>query len=187
MIIDLFRVFQKMFSWISGHSKKNPSWTEDAIGFEDVQDLVKEILQAKKGMDICEEGMEVPKTILITTIPSEYVPPYAVLGWKEGDELPLIRGTLDADEEEELINGLLSKGEPLDDIVVIVYGRNGMDESVMKKVKDLRSFGFENVYGYLGGMFEWCLLSDIYGDKEFPIVGGGKKVDPLFYKGERSL
>jgi hypothetical protein len=173
-----------MFSWIGGSFKKEVVKAEDAIGLEDVQSVVKEIAMAKKLSETCH-------SYLITTISSEFVPSYAVLGWKEGDTLPLIRGTLDPEEEETAINDLLSGAdmdkETWEDIVIVVYGRNALDESVMKKVKELRSFGFENVYGYVGGMFEWCLLSDIYGDKEFPMMGGGKKVDPLFYKGERRL
>jgi hypothetical protein len=53
----------------------------------------------------------------------------------------------------------------------------------------LRSLGFENTFCYLGGMMEWLLLRDIYGDVEFPLLCGGfsKNVDPLFYKMERKL
>jgi hypothetical protein len=37
-----------------------------------------------------------------------------------------------------------------------------------KKYKQLISFGFQEVYVYTGGLFEWVLLQDIYGIKEFP-------------------
>lgn len=175
-----------MFSSWFGKRKENTNlflaWKEDAIMFEDVQAIVQELIKANKELTI-------PKSFLIHTIPSDYVPSYPVIGWKEGDPLPLIKGTLDAEEEETIINELLTVVDKdlLEDTLIVVYGKNGLDESVLKKVKELREFGFENVYAYLGGMFEWCLLNDIYGDKEFPIVGGGKKVDPLFYKGERRL
>lgn len=176
-----------MLSWFGRNTKKENSFMKYAIGFEDVQRIVKDILESKNCTDYNEQNDTVPKTIMITTISAEFVPPYPVMGWKEGNEIPLIRGTLDPEEEEDLINGLLMIDEPLEDIVVVVYGKNAVDESVMKKVKELRGLGFENVYGYVGGMFEWCLLSDIYGEKEFPFMNGVKKVDPLFYKVERSL
>lgn len=175
-----------MFSFFRSIPKKESLWTEDAIGFEDVQYVVKEIMNDKKALGRSSEE-EIQKMILITTIPSEFVPSCATFGWKEGDNLPLIRGTLDAEEEEDIINSMLIMNESLEETLIVVYGKNALDESVMKKVKELRDFGFENVYGYIGGMFEWCLLSDIYGEKEFPFVGSMKKVYPLFYKVERSL
>jgi hypothetical protein len=37
-------------------------------------------------------------------------------------------------------------------------------------------------------MFEWCLLQDVYGSKEFPITGSDNGfVEPLLYKGKRGL
>jgi dolichol-phosphate mannosyltransferase len=62
-----------------------------------------------------------------------------------------------------------------------------MDKSVVEKAKQMYSLGFTSVCVYLGGMFEWCLLQDVYGEKEFPMEGGGKggKVEPLLFKGKR--
>jgi hypothetical protein len=40
--------------------------------------------------------------------------------------------------------------------------------------------GFVNVYLYPGGLFEWLLLQDIYGDDEFPTTI--KELDILKYK-----
>ena len=42
------------------------------------------------------------------------------------------------------------------------------------------SLGFINVYMYSGGLFEWLLLQDIYGDEEFPTTK--KDIDILKYK-----
>jgi hypothetical protein len=39
------------------------------------------------------------------------------------------------------------------------------------------SLGFKNVYIYLGGMFEWLLLQDVYGQKEFPTDKKGEILD----------
>ena len=32
----------------------------------------------------------------------------------------------------------------------------------------MRSIGFKNVFIYNGGLFEWLLLQDIYGEDNFP-------------------
>jgi hypothetical protein len=37
------------------------------------------------------------------------------------------------------------------------------------------------LYVYIGGLFEWLLLQDIYGDEEFPTTA--KIIDILKYKG----
>ena len=50
-------------------------------------------------------------------------------------------------------------------------------EKLVKKQKQLVSLGFKNVYIYLGGMFEWLLLQDVYGQKEFPSDKKGEILD----------
>ena len=57
---------------------------------------------------------------------------------------------------------------------------NNNDESVIKKYKQLVSLGFENTYIYLGGMFEWLLLQDIYGNDNFPTTS--RELDIMKYK-----
>lgn len=63
---------------------------------------------------------------------------------------------------------------------IIVYGLNDCDESVIQKYKQLKKLGFTNVYVYLGGMFEWILLQDIYGDSNFKTTQ--KQLDILKFK-----
>jgi hypothetical protein len=53
-------------------------------------------------------------------------------------------------------------------VKIIIYGKNCNDETVEKKYKQIMSFGFQDVYVYTGGLFEWILLQDIYGKDEFP-------------------
>jgi len=85
----------------------------------------------------------------------------------EDTQKVLIVGTLSVDKETEKINKMLSKNDYETDI--IIYGRNDHEyEELIKKQKQLYSLGFKYVYIYLGGMFEWLLLQDVYGDKEFP-------------------
>ena len=95
------------------------------------------------------------------------------------DQDCLIKGTLQAEKEEHRINDLIGKGD-YKSHQIIVYGRNAMDPTVEVKYKQLVSIGFQEVYLYLGGMFEWMLLQDIYGQDEFPTTR--RVLDILRYK-----
>ena len=95
----------------------------------------------------------------------------------EGEKV-LISGTVSAEKESEKINKMLSKNDYEKDI--IIYGRNCRDyNDLLKKQKQLASLGFKNIFIYLGGMFEWLLLQDVYGEKEFPTE---RKGDILMFK-----
>lgn len=96
----------------------------------------------------------------------------------ENDQECLIKNTVNIKNEEALINKLLQNGKK--DTKIIVYGRNTNDELIYKKYNQLRSLGFYNVYIYIGGLFEWLLLQDIYGDADFPTTK--KELDILKYK-----
>ena len=89
----------------------------------------------------------------------------------------LIRNTVYYDQEENLINDLLTKGISKK---IVIYGKNDLDESTDKKYQQLVSLGFSEVYVYRGGMFEWLLLQDIYGATEFPTTS--KILDLLAYR-----
>ena len=45
--------------------------------------------------------------------------------------------------------------------------KNAAIDNINKKYQQLYSLGFYNIFVYLGGMFEWLLLQDIYGDLKF--------------------
>ena len=51
---------------------------------------------------------------------------------------------------------------------IIIYGKNSADETIFKKYQQLNKLGFYNIYLYSGGIFEWLLLQEIYGDELFP-------------------
>lgn len=89
----------------------------------------------------------------------------------------LITGTISPQQEETLLNRYM-KSNP--NIRIVVYGRNSNDDAIYKKYHQLTSLGFINVFLYLGGMFEWLLLQDIYGFEEFPTTT--KQLDILKYK-----
>lgn len=95
----------------------------------------------------------------------------------------LIVKTINIQNEEATINKLLQIGSK--NINIIVYGRNCNDEKIYLKYNQLKSLGFYNVYVYVGGLFEWLMLQDIYGETEFPSTK--KELDFLKYKPNKIL
>ena len=96
----------------------------------------------------------------------------------ENEQDVLISRTISATNEVELMNSLLKSS--LKDKNIIVYGKNTNDDKILNKYQQLASLGFTNVYVYYGGLFEWLLLQDIYGDEEFPTTK--KDIDIIKYK-----
>ena len=90
----------------------------------------------------------------------------------------LIINTININNEENIINSCIKRGAK--DIKIIIYGKNSNDEKLFNKYSQLTSLGFYNVYIYTGGLFEWLMLQDIYGEKEFPTTK--KELDILKYK-----
>jgi len=94
----------------------------------------------------------------------------------------LIDKTLNINEEEKIFNELLKKNKTKK---IMIYGENSCDESLVKKYNQLYKLGFTNIYVYIGGLFEWLLLNEIYGNDEFPIINNNDEIiiDILKYKG----
>uniref|UniRef100_A0A6C0EG51 Rhodanese domain-containing protein n=1 Tax=viral metagenome TaxID=1070528 RepID=A0A6C0EG51_9ZZZZ len=78
----------------------------------------------------------------------------------------LIQNTMNIDDEEQLMNNLLEKGN--NHYSIIIYGKNTNDMKVYEKYNQLVQLGFTNISIYIGGVFEWMLLQDIYGNDNFP-------------------
>jgi hypothetical protein len=95
----------------------------------------------------------------------------------------LITNTININNEEKIINTYLKRGAK--DIKIIIYGKNSNDEQLYNKYNQLTSLGFRNVYIYTGGLFEWLMLQDIYGDVEFPTTK--KELDILKFKPNKVL
>jgi hypothetical protein len=95
----------------------------------------------------------------------------------------LIVNTININNEENVINSCMKRGSK--DIKIIIYGKNSNDEKLYAKYNQLASLGFYNVYVYTGGLFEWLMLQDIYGEKEFPTTK--KELDILKYKPNKVL
>ena len=94
----------------------------------------------------------------------------------------LIINTTSINDEEMLINKFIKENKS---IRIIIYGKNCNDESIDKKYQQLYSLGFYNIFVYLGGMFDWLMLQDIYGKDLFPTTK--KEVDLLKYKSHQLL
>ena len=101
----------------------------------------------------------------------------------EAEQSCLIPKTVPAANETELLNKLLKNGNK--DTKVVVYGRNCNDNKLHIKYNQLTALGFYNVYVYTGGLFEWLMLQDIYGAKEFPTTK--KELDIIKYKPNKVL
>lgn len=95
----------------------------------------------------------------------------------------LIKTTISYQGEENLINEYINNYD-FSSKMFIIYGENANDDSIETKFKQMQGLGFANVYIYRGGMFEWLLLQDIYGQDEFPTTS--KLLDILKYKPTRT-
>lgn len=110
-----------------------------------------------------EQMQSVTNAIIINTLPNT-------------SQVCLILNTLRNTEEEHTINGLLKTNKKVD---IIIYGMNCNDESIYKKYTQLQDLGFVNIGVYVGGMFEWLLLQDVFGEELFPTTS--KELDILKY------
>ena len=80
----------------------------------------------------------------------------------------LIQTTVDFRQEEQIINECITSNP---NIMIIVYGKNSNDITILHKYEQLVKLGFTNVYIYTGGIFEWLILHEIYGKDLFKIKG----------------
>jgi hypothetical protein len=101
----------------------------------------------------------------------------------ENEQKCLIINTIDICKETELINSLLANGNK--QVKIIIYGKNCNDQKIYDRYNQLYSLGFYNIYIYAGGIFEWLMLQDIYGDKDFPTTT--KELNILQYKPNKVL
>jgi hypothetical protein len=80
----------------------------------------------------------------------------------------LIKTTIKATKETEYINELYKINKKKE---IIIYGKNHRDLKIIEKYNQLKKLGFTNVHIYFGGLFEWLLLKEYYGEINFPIDG----------------
>lgn len=122
------------------------------VSYEDIQMIV-------------YRNLHVPNsTLLINTLPNNL-------------QHCLIKTTLDIRFEERIINDCNIKNM---NIMIIVYGKNSNDITILHKYEQLVKLGFTNVHIYTGGIFEWLLLHEIYGKELFKITQ--YEIDMLRYR-----
>ena len=93
----------------------------------------------------------------------------------------LIKGTLDLKQEEYFVNRLLTQYTDASKHIIL-YGLHACDDTPYHKQRQLLSLGISEVWVYSGGLFEWLLLQDIYGETEFPTTTPAKKNDMLLWR-----
>jgi hypothetical protein len=98
----------------------------------------------------------------------------STLSSKEQDML--IQKTVHWEHEIISVEHAIKKKEP-----IIIYGKHCNDESIYVKYDQIKKLG-GIVYLYAGGLFEWLLLQDIYGNENFPTTTTLVIVDLLKYK-----
>lgn len=103
---------------------------------------------------------------------------YIIINTLNDDEQNcLIKNTIHKEQEENVINQALKYNK---NVKIIIYGKNSSDEKIYKKYNQLISLQFYETYIFVGGLFLWLLLQDIYGDENFPTTN--KCLDILKFK-----
>lgn len=87
---------------------------------------------------------------------------------KEHEQGCLIHKTIPANQEIHIMNTYLKTNKQ---VKIIIYGKNYSDKSIIQKFNQLKKLGFSNVFIYFGGMFEWIMLQEIYGNDNFKTDG----------------
>ena len=124
------------------------------INFEDIKFMQKNMKTGKSDADY----------VLLNTLP-------------EDEQDCLIKNTIHSSNEVQIMNEYIRRCR---NIRIVIYGKNSNDASLYNKFDQLQALGFTEVYVYIGGMFEWLLLQDVYGTDEFPTTK--QELDILKYK-----
>jgi len=112
------------------------------------------------------------KYILINTLPIH-------------EQKCLLPNTISVEKEESIINAYIRNKHIIGQKSIIIYGKNNNDITIFNKYKQLIKLGFFSTFIYIGGMFEWLLLADIYGNDLFPTTI--RELDILKYKPQKCL
>ena len=122
-------------------------------------------------------GIKINYEVIQSAISNKQGDYLLINGRPENEQNCLIKTTVKAKCEEELINRLVKKNKRQN---IILYGRNCNDDKLIKKYNQLSSMGFKNLFVYIGGIFEWLCLQDIYGKDNF--ATDGEETELLKYK-----
>lgn len=91
----------------------------------------------------------------------------------ENEQDVLIQGTVSCTDEVAGVEKAIQEKKG-----IIVYGRNNHDDRVWVKYTQLKKLGGKPKV-YVGGLFEWILLQELYGNERFPLTS--YKFDPYQY------
>jgi hypothetical protein len=103
-------------------------------------------------------------------------------------DAPCIISTLGVHEQDVLIENTVACTEEIAKVdfaiksgrSIVIYGKNSNDDSIYRKYEQIVALGHKNVYVYPGGLFEWLLLQDVFGEDAFRTTK--KTLDILSYK-----
>lgn len=107
--------------------------------------------------------------------------------YAQTNERVLLMNTLSEHEQSLLIYKTVPANQEIHEVeraiqmkhTIIVYGKNSNDETIYVKYNQITKLG-GIVYIYVGGLFEWLLLQDIYGIDLFKTTS--KTIDILKFK-----
>jgi hypothetical protein len=107
--------------------------------------------------------------------------------YAQKNEHAIIINTLTEQEQTILIYKTISIASEISQVEnaiklkknIIIYGKNSNDESIYVKYNQISKLGGV-AYIYVGGLFEWLLLQDIYGTEMFKTTN--KTLDILKFK-----
>jgi hypothetical protein len=81
----------------------------------------------------------------------------------EAEQGVLIRGTVPCSDEVAEVENAIAQRD-----TILVYGMNCHDERIFAKYQQIKKLGGKPKV-YVGGLFEWMLLNEIYGNERFPL------------------
>jgi len=157
------------FSWFTPAKNTITSFTtagNHKVGFEDILYILESDVTKNKmtNRSLYHSQKNTPIFVLVNTLPIT-------------SQQYLIPQTIPYHMEEKIFNDILNDTsvQPCQ-YYIVLYGKNSTDDAVDKKYRQLIQLGFTNVFIYYGGLFEWMLLRDIYGEDKFPLnISDNKK------------
>lgn len=150
----------------SNHSIVPKGQIPNHIGFEDVQYALYQLCRYTRIMKI--DSLSKWNEAIFPSI-EPYLrmnpPPWILINTLNDDltsQRCLLPQTLTPTFEEFFMNWCIQQ-KLQSKISILIYGRNSCDKKAFDKHQELRKLGF-NAFLYKGGLFEWLLLQDIYGN-----------------------
>lgn len=101
-----------------------------------------------------------------------------------GEQDCLILNTIDYNREQEIFNKLIENYD-FKSKKIVIYGKNCNDNSAINKANQLIDLGFQYIYVYNAGLFEWILLQEIYSEEHFKTTS--VVTDILKFKSEKII